>query len=106
MLTLVLIRYEEATAKDALKDLFLISEGGLKVVTEERYRRTVVTAIPDEIRNIKDETWIPECIRIFSSDWTVVQNPEEDRGRCALTTSIHITVCALTSCAQMTRVPH
>lgn len=62
----------------------MLGDTSLKVVTEERYRRTVVTAIPDEIRNIKDETWIPECIRIFSTDWTVVQNHEEDRGRCGI----------------------
>lgn len=66
-----------------MKELFLLGDSTLKVTTEERYRRTVVTSIPDEIRNIKDETWIPECIRIFSSDWTVVQNHEEDRGRYA-----------------------
>ena len=65
-----------------MRDLFQLGDSSLKVVTEERYRRTVVTAIPDEIRNIKDETWIPECIRLFSADWTVVQNHEEDRSRC------------------------
>jgi hypothetical protein len=39
-------RYAEALEKDPLKDLFQIPPGQLKVVVEERYRRTVNNPIP------------------------------------------------------------